>query len=312
GVCDPYDLLLGRSEVASLRAVPRPARRRALRAGVPPERGRGYGRLPGDRVQFLHQRPGAPSASGCRLRGRARRAPWRCGRWARSRHRAPASRSLRRRGRRNHSQPHGSQLRGRGSHATNGLVPVLDPLPRWSAPLRRGRLGGWISCCIPQTVTRATVPMAEASSARSGTGRRSVPSSAPRAVPACGSWSSVAPFATWRSAPLRPATSMSSSSTRIGWTARRCGPRGSPPSRGARRPGATATGAARSSSRSRRRARDLADVQWALEAYPDRVATSLSVAAIRGRLRRLYRIWGRRLRDVVALLRAGPRARDVR
>jgi len=58
----------------------------------------------------------------------------------------------------------------------------------------------------------------------------------------------------------------------------------------------------------RRRARDLADVQWALEAYPDRVATSLSVAAIRGRLRRLYRLGGERLRDVVALLRAVPRA----
>jgi len=49
-------------------------------------------------------------------------------------------------------------------------------------------------------------------------------------------------------------------------------------------------------------------VQWALEAYPDRVATSLSVAAIRGRLRRLYRLGGERLRDVVALLRAVPRA----
>jgi len=58
----------------------------------------------------------------------------------------------------------------------------------------------------------------------------------------------------------------------------------------------------------RRRARDLADVQWTLQAYPERVATTLSVAAIRGRLRRLYGLAGERLRDVVALLRAVPRA----
>jgi hypothetical protein len=57
----------------------------------------------------------------------------------------------------------------------------------------------------------------------------------------------------------------------------------------------------------RRRARDLADVQAALDAFPDRGRSSLSVAGLRGRLRDLYGIDGPRLKDLVALLRKVPR-----
>lgn len=55
----------------------------------------------------------------------------------------------------------------------------------------------------------------------------------------------------------------------------------------------------------RRTARDLADVQYALEAFHDR--RSLSVAAIRGRLRDVYGITGTQLKDLVAMLRQVPR-----
>jgi len=57
----------------------------------------------------------------------------------------------------------------------------------------------------------------------------------------------------------------------------------------------------------RRRARDLADVQYALEAFPARRRTSLSVAGIRARLRDLYEVQGQRLKDLVALFRQVPR-----
>jgi predicted nucleotidyltransferase len=57
----------------------------------------------------------------------------------------------------------------------------------------------------------------------------------------------------------------------------------------------------------RRSARDLADVQYALEAYPERVRTTLSVAALRARLRDLYGQRGERLKEIVALLRQVPR-----
>ncbi len=57
----------------------------------------------------------------------------------------------------------------------------------------------------------------------------------------------------------------------------------------------------------RRRSRDLADVQYALEAYPDRLRSTLSVPAVRARLRDLYGISGERLEDLVALFRAVPR-----
>ncbi len=57
----------------------------------------------------------------------------------------------------------------------------------------------------------------------------------------------------------------------------------------------------------RRRSRDLADVQYALEAYPDRARSTLSVPAVRARLRDLYGISGERLEELVTLLRAVPR-----
>ena len=57
----------------------------------------------------------------------------------------------------------------------------------------------------------------------------------------------------------------------------------------------------------RRRARDLADVQAALEAFPERARSSLSIAGLRGRLRDAYGIDGLQLRDLVALLRKIPR-----
>jgi predicted nucleotidyltransferase len=57
----------------------------------------------------------------------------------------------------------------------------------------------------------------------------------------------------------------------------------------------------------RRRARDLADVQAALEAFADHSGVDLSVPAIRARLRDVYRVDAARLRDLVALLRQVPR-----
>ena len=57
----------------------------------------------------------------------------------------------------------------------------------------------------------------------------------------------------------------------------------------------------------RRHTRDLADVQYALEAFPARGRTSLSVAGIRARLRDLYEVRGQRLKDLVALFRQVPR-----
>lgn len=55
----------------------------------------------------------------------------------------------------------------------------------------------------------------------------------------------------------------------------------------------------------RRTARDLADVQFALEAFPD--DPGLSLAALRARLRDLYGIRGQPLRDLVTVLRRVPR-----
>jgi hypothetical protein len=55
----------------------------------------------------------------------------------------------------------------------------------------------------------------------------------------------------------------------------------------------------------RRRARDLADIQAALEAFPGR--ETLSIAAIRGRLRTGYGMTGERLKTLVALFRQVPR-----
>lgn len=60
----------------------------------------------------------------------------------------------------------------------------------------------------------------------------------------------------------------------------------------------------------RRRGRDLADVQFALEAYAERAAYELSVAALRARLRDRYGITGEKLRRIVALLRVVPRPRN--
>jgi hypothetical protein len=57
----------------------------------------------------------------------------------------------------------------------------------------------------------------------------------------------------------------------------------------------------------RRRAPDLADVQHALEAYPERGRDSLSVAAVRARLRDQYGFKGQPLKDLVALFREVPR-----
>lgn len=59
----------------------------------------------------------------------------------------------------------------------------------------------------------------------------------------------------------------------------------------------------------RRTARDLADVQFALEAHPDRANDTLSVAGIRARLRDLYGIRGERLKEITSLFRAVPRQR---
>lgn len=57
----------------------------------------------------------------------------------------------------------------------------------------------------------------------------------------------------------------------------------------------------------RRRARDLADVQAAFDAFPDRALSSLSIAGLRSRLRDEYGIDGPQLKDLVALLRKIPR-----
>jgi len=57
----------------------------------------------------------------------------------------------------------------------------------------------------------------------------------------------------------------------------------------------------------RRLARDLADVQHVLDAFPERSATELSIPAVRARLRDLYGVWGERLKDMLALLRQVPR-----
>jgi predicted nucleotidyltransferase len=57
----------------------------------------------------------------------------------------------------------------------------------------------------------------------------------------------------------------------------------------------------------RRRARDLADVQHALEAYPERARDSLAVAAVRARLRDLYDFKGQPLKELVGLFREVPR-----
>jgi hypothetical protein len=57
----------------------------------------------------------------------------------------------------------------------------------------------------------------------------------------------------------------------------------------------------------RRRARDLVDVQFALEAYPERVRSGLSVPAVRARLRDLYGCRGEQLKHLVDLFRQIPR-----
>jgi hypothetical protein len=59
----------------------------------------------------------------------------------------------------------------------------------------------------------------------------------------------------------------------------------------------------------RRRSRDLTDVQYALEAFPDEAASgALSVARLRARLRDVYGVGGERLKEAVALLRDVRRA----
>jgi hypothetical protein len=57
----------------------------------------------------------------------------------------------------------------------------------------------------------------------------------------------------------------------------------------------------------RRRARDLADVQFTIEAYPKEAASVLSIAGLRARLRELYGIEGRQLKELTAMLRQVPR-----
>lgn len=53
----------------------------------------------------------------------------------------------------------------------------------------------------------------------------------------------------------------------------------------------------------RRRARDFADVLDALEAFPDLAGGTLSIPALRARLRDVYGIGGQQLKELVALLR---------
>ena len=57
----------------------------------------------------------------------------------------------------------------------------------------------------------------------------------------------------------------------------------------------------------RRRGRDLADVQFALEAHAEHSEGKLSVASLRARLRDVYGVGGEKLRRIVALLRAVPK-----
>jgi hypothetical protein len=57
----------------------------------------------------------------------------------------------------------------------------------------------------------------------------------------------------------------------------------------------------------RRRNRDLADVQSAFFAYPELRDTTLSIPSLRARLRDLYGIKDAKLRNLTALLRQVPR-----
>ena len=57
----------------------------------------------------------------------------------------------------------------------------------------------------------------------------------------------------------------------------------------------------------RRRARDLADVQYVFEAFRAEAANVLSIPRLRARLRDLYGVSGARLKELVALLRQVPR-----
>jgi len=59
-----------------------------------------------------------------------------------------------------------------------------------------------------------------------------------------------------------------------------------------------------------RRARDLADVQYALESFPKQCGSTLSIAALRARLRDVYGTSGQQLKGLVALLRQVPRPHD--
>lgn len=58
----------------------------------------------------------------------------------------------------------------------------------------------------------------------------------------------------------------------------------------------------------RRRARDLLDVRFALDAYPKESRGALSVPALRARMRDLYGIRGEQLKELTALLRQVPRS----
>lgn len=57
----------------------------------------------------------------------------------------------------------------------------------------------------------------------------------------------------------------------------------------------------------RRLSRDLTDVQYALVAFPEQEHPSLSIPALRARLRDLYGVRGQRLNEVIALLREARR-----
>src|SRR5438132_3140098 len=58
----------------------------------------------------------------------------------------------------------------------------------------------------------------------------------------------------------------------------------------------------------RRHARDLADVQSALETFAGRAGSRLSVPAVRARLRDLYGLQGQRLKDVIGMFREVARS----
>ena len=58
----------------------------------------------------------------------------------------------------------------------------------------------------------------------------------------------------------------------------------------------------------RRRARDLADAQSALEAFAGRAGARLSMPAVRARLRDLYALQGQRLKDVMAMFQLVTRS----